>query len=97
MDNKHWQAFLKFVEKHGGAPLAGKLHDSRVLKQENGRLHVVPAASWRLAQPQHLEQFQALAQQFFGHPCRLEIEPFASDETKISAASATSPINPGRD
>jgi DNA polymerase-3 subunit gamma/tau len=82
VDHQRWQSFLKFVEKHGGAPLAGKLHDSRVLKQENGHLYIAPAAGWRLAQPQHLEQFQTLAQKFFGGPCRLEIEPFASDATQ---------------
>jgi DNA polymerase-3 subunit gamma/tau len=84
VDHLRWQAFLKFVEKHGGAPLAGKLHDSRVLKQENGRLHIAPAAGWRLAQPQHLEQFQTLAHKFFGDPCRLEIEPFAPETTQNS-------------
>ena len=82
VDHQLWQAFLKFVEKHGGAPLAGKLHDSRVLKQENGRLHIAPAAGWRLAQPQHLERFQTLAHKFFGGHCRLEIEPFAPDTTQ---------------
>jgi hypothetical protein len=66
------------VEKEGGSPLAGKLHGSRFLKQEDGRLHISPAASWRLAQPQHLEQLQDLARQFFGRPCQLEIATIAA-------------------
>jgi DNA polymerase-3 subunit gamma/tau len=72
VDPERWQLFLQFVEKTGGAPLAGKLHGSRFLKQEDGRLYITPAATWRLAQPQHLEQVQALARQFFGQPCQLE-------------------------
>ena len=88
VDNKRWQSFLKFVEKQGGAPLAGKLHDSRVLKQENGQVYISPGASWRLAQPQHLEQFQLLAQQFFGQHCRLEFEPLPSDEIQYQQPQA---------
>ena len=80
VDEGRWLSFLDFVKKKGGIPLAGKLHDSHFLKQENGCLHITPAAAWRVAQPQHLEQLQTLAGQFFGRTCRLEIEPFASDD-----------------
>ncbi len=73
VDSERWQLFLKFVEKKGGVPLAGKLHGSRFLKQEDGRLHIAPAATWRLAQSQHLEQLQALTREFFGQHCQLEI------------------------
>lgn len=82
VDEGLWQSFLDFVKRNGGVPLAGKLHDSHFLKQENGRLHITPAAAWRVAQPQHLEQLQTLARQFFGRHCRLEIEPFVSDDLR---------------
>jgi DNA polymerase-3 subunit gamma/tau len=77
VDGARWQSFLQFVEKTAGSPLAGKLHGSRFLKQEDGHLHISPAATWRLAQPQHLEQLQALARQFFGQHCQLKIETLA--------------------
>jgi DNA polymerase-3 subunit gamma/tau len=73
IDAEHWHLFVQFVEKKGGGPLAGKLHGSRFLKQEDGRLYINPAAGWKLAQPQHLEQLQTLARQFFGQPCQLEV------------------------
>ena len=73
VDSERWQLFLQFVEKKAGVPLAGKLHGSRFLKQEDGRLHIAPAASWRLAQSQHQELLQVLAREFFGQDCQLEI------------------------
>ena len=44
VDNGRWQSFLDFVKKKGGIPLAGKLHDSHFLRQENGCLHIAPAS-----------------------------------------------------
>ncbi len=73
VDSERWQQFLQFVGKKARVPLAGKLHGSRFLKQEDGCLHIASAAPWRLAQSQHLEQLQALAGEFFGRPCQLEI------------------------
>jgi DNA polymerase III subunit gamma/tau len=73
IDAEQWQLFLHFVKKNSGGPLAGKLHGSQFLKQEDGRLYITPGPSWRLAQPQHLAQFQAMARQFFNQPCQLEI------------------------
>jgi DNA polymerase III subunit gamma/tau len=93
VDGERWQSFLHYVARHGGAPLAGKLHDSRFLKQTDGRLHIAPAAAWRLAQPQHLEQLQALARQFFGGHCRLEIEPSAADQAAKPPAGSPRQLN----
>ena len=63
---------MKFVEKKAGGPLGGKLHGSRFLKQADGRLHIAPGSTWRLAQPNHVEKLQALATEFFGTLCQLE-------------------------
>jgi DNA polymerase III subunit gamma/tau len=80
VDEGRWQSFLDFVKNKGGVPLATKLHGSHFLKQENGCLHIAPAAAWRVAGSQHLEQLQMLARQYFGQDCRLEMEPLALDE-----------------
>ncbi|WP_449244205.1 DNA polymerase III subunit gamma/tau [Desulfobacca acetoxidans] len=73
-----WESFLHFVTQRGGIPLGGKLHNSHLHKQRDGRLHVTPGPAWRTAQPEHLEQIQALARDFFGPQCQLVIEAAAA-------------------
>ncbi len=87
VDDERWQRFQQFVEKNGGGPLAGKLRGSRFLKQEDGLLHIVPTSTWRLAQPQHLEQLQALARRFFGQTCQLHLEALAANSHNQSDQS----------
>ena len=95
IDADRWQEFLAFVKTQGGAPLAGRLNGSRFLKQEDGRLLVAPSAGWRLAQPQHLDQLQELARQFFGPHYHLELAALSVVTQENQADQAASPLSLG--
>jgi DNA polymerase-3 subunit gamma/tau len=73
-EGDRWQAFLAFVDRQDGGPLAGRLAGSRLVGQEDEILRVAPTEAWRTALPQHQEQLQDLVRQFFGPHYVLKFE-----------------------
>ncbi len=84
-----WPAFLEHLKIHGNGPLYGKLHYSRVLRQEDHRLIVDPGRSWKMVQDHHRQQVRHLARQFFDPGIEIVWE-----KAKPEAAKRPGPTRP---
>jgi len=83
-----WQAFLEHLKVQGNGPLYGKLHYSRVLRQEDHRLIVDPGQSWKMVQERHRQQIRELAREFFGSELEVVFEKPQADTGRGRRAAA---------